>query len=210
MARATKAEALETRERILDAAEDVFFRDGVTRTSLMDIANEAGVTRGAIYWHFKNKGDVFHAMCERFRLPMEEMLDVAMDKNTTDPLEELGRSMSETLKEVALNPRWCRILDIIFNRCERTDPDDPVSERYSECRLEFQEKITRTLQNAKDKKQLATTFNISRGDRLFRATFSGIIDDWLFERANFDLASEAETMANVCINTLKTCPYLCD
>lgn len=210
MARATKAEALETRERILDAAEDVFFKNGVTRTSLMDIANAAGVTRGAIYWHFKNKGDVFHAMCDRCRLPMEEKLDNAMDKHVEDPLDELGKSISTTLKEIALNKRWCRILDIIFNRCERTDPEDPVVIRDRECRLEFREKISAILQNAKAKGQLPPTFNVQRGDRLFRATMSGILDDWLFEKNNFDLAKEADTLVKVCITTLKTCPYLCD
>lgn len=210
MARATKAEALETRERILDAAEDVFFRNGVTRTSLMDIANEAGVTRGAIYWHFKNKGDVFHAMCERCRLPMEEMLDVALEKNVEDPLEELGKSISETLKGIASNDQWRRILDIIFNRCERTDPDDPVVIRDRECRLEFREKIYKILQNAKAKGQLAPTFNVQRGGRMFRASISGILEDWLFDKNGFDLKKEADTLVKVCITTLKTCPYLCD
>jgi len=55
MARCTKEKALETRERILDAAEDVFDDNGVSNTSLADIATAAGVTRGAIYWHFTNK-----------------------------------------------------------------------------------------------------------------------------------------------------------
>ena len=70
MARRTKAEALETREQIIDAAERVFHKKGVSRSSLSDIAEEAGVTRGAIYWHFKNKHDIFVAMTERHRLPL--------------------------------------------------------------------------------------------------------------------------------------------
>ncbi|MDV7394715.1 TetR family transcriptional regulator, partial [Arthrospira platensis SPKY1] len=62
MVRKTKEEAWETRQRILDAAEQVFQRQGVSRTSLSHIAAEAGVTRGAIYWHFKNKVDLYDAM----------------------------------------------------------------------------------------------------------------------------------------------------
>ena len=45
MARRTKAEALETREQIIDAAERVFHKKGVSRSSLSDIAEEAGVTQ---------------------------------------------------------------------------------------------------------------------------------------------------------------------
>ena len=58
MVRRTKDEALETRNRILDAAERVFGESGVSRTSLEDVASAAGVTRGAIYWHFKDKSDL--------------------------------------------------------------------------------------------------------------------------------------------------------
>lgn len=37
------------------------------------MAKEAGVSRGAIYWHFENKIDLFQAMLERLRLPLEEL-----------------------------------------------------------------------------------------------------------------------------------------
>ena len=62
MVRRTKEEAQETRNRILDAAERVFVERGVGRSSLNEIATAAGVTRGAIYWHFQDKADVFNAM----------------------------------------------------------------------------------------------------------------------------------------------------
>ena len=54
MARKTKEEALETRNAILDATVRVFAAKGAANVSLADIAREAGVTRGAIYWHFAN------------------------------------------------------------------------------------------------------------------------------------------------------------
>ena len=73
MARRTKEEAEETRQSILDAAERLFHDQGVSRTSLADIASAAGVTRGAIYWHFENKVDLFQAMLERLHLPLEEL-----------------------------------------------------------------------------------------------------------------------------------------
>ena len=62
MAKKTRLEALETRNQILDTAERVFSQKGVSRTTLADIADAAGFTRGAIYGHFKNKADVFAAL----------------------------------------------------------------------------------------------------------------------------------------------------
>ena len=72
MARRTKSEAAITREQLLDAAERVFRERGVTRTSLAEVAAAAGVTRGAVYWHFRDKADLFDAMCERATLPLEQ------------------------------------------------------------------------------------------------------------------------------------------
>ncbi len=74
LARRTKEQAEQTREAILDAAEQVFFQRGVSRASLEEIGRVAGVTRGAVYWHFKDKLDLFLAIEERVRLPQEQML----------------------------------------------------------------------------------------------------------------------------------------
>ena len=59
----TKQQAGETRRQIIDAALTAFSEQGVSATSLVDIAKQAGVTRGAIYWHFKNKVDLFTEVC---------------------------------------------------------------------------------------------------------------------------------------------------
>ena len=75
MVRRTKQDAEITRNQLLDAAENVFNEKGVARTSLAEIASAAGVTRGAIYWHFKNKADLFHAMLERVKMPIDQMID---------------------------------------------------------------------------------------------------------------------------------------
>lgn len=55
MARKTKEDTQATREGILDAAEACFHEHGVARTTLEMIGARAGYTRGAVYWHFKNK-----------------------------------------------------------------------------------------------------------------------------------------------------------
>src|SRR6478735_7796316 len=73
MVRRTKQEAHETRNRILDAAEQVFHDRGVAHASLEDVAAAAKVTRGAIYWHFKDKAELFDAMMQRVVLPSEAM-----------------------------------------------------------------------------------------------------------------------------------------
>lgn len=87
MVRRTKEEAQETRSQILEAAEKAFYERGVARTTLADIATLAGVTRGAIYWHFSNKADLVQAMLDTLQEPLDEM---AKASESEDKARSLG------------------------------------------------------------------------------------------------------------------------
>lgn len=85
--RKTKTEALKTKEHLMLAALETFYRKGIARTSLNEIAQTAGVTRGALYWHFKNKEDLFDALFQRICDDIENC--IAQD--AADAEEVLGR-----------------------------------------------------------------------------------------------------------------------
>lgn len=71
--RRTKAETEQTRQALLGTAETLFWEQGVARTSVLDIAARAGLTRGAFYHHFKNKAAVFEALILRSRFEQEDV-----------------------------------------------------------------------------------------------------------------------------------------
>lgn len=54
----------DTRTKILEAAARVFARHGYAGASLELVAADAGMTKGAVYWHFSSKSDLFAALCE--------------------------------------------------------------------------------------------------------------------------------------------------
>ena len=121
MARKTKEESLVTRERLLDAAEAVFRERGVTRTSLAEVATAAGMTRGAVYWHFKDKADLFRAMCDRATMP----LDANFERAGETVRRPIPRSPAElsigALKSLAGDPRMQSVFEIIFHKSELVD-----------------------------------------------------------------------------------------
>src|ERR1700682_3915435 len=104
MARRTKEEAQGTRHRLLDAAEHVFHEKGVAHASLEEIAAAAEVTRGAIYWHFKDKAELFDAMMQRVVLPVEEMLAHSDCCAEADPLEFLRPGTPDVLLRTRRRP----------------------------------------------------------------------------------------------------------
>ena len=127
--RRTKAEANETRQQILLAAERVFYEKGVAHASMEDVARAAGVTRGAIYWHFQDKVDLFNAMMERVCLPCEEacMLDTQAD--AAQALREFARQPLERMME---DERTRRVFTIAIHRTEYSEEMRAAFERHLE------------------------------------------------------------------------------
>lgn len=208
MARSTKEEALETRNRVLDAAESVFHAQGVAQTSLAEVAAAANVTRGAIYWHFKNKSDLFEAMCERVRLPMESMVEAGADDGEPDPLGKLRDTCVFVLHEAVRNPHSRKVFDIIFHKCEFVDEADPIVIRQRECYLQGMANIERILRNAITRGQLPADLDIRLACVSLHAAVDGLLNNWLFAPDSFNLAGNAEKLIDACIDTLRYAPSL--
>ena len=109
MARRTKEEALQTRNTLLDAAELVFDVRGVAGASLQEVAETAGVTRGAVYWHFRDKVDLFNAMMDRAILPFERHWLAAGPHDAADPLQRLRELLFDILRQTAGDARLQRV-----------------------------------------------------------------------------------------------------
>ena len=67
-----KSDKEEREQRILDAAADLFVHYGYDKTTVSDIAREAGVSKGAIYLHFKSKDDLFEGLLIREMMTYHE------------------------------------------------------------------------------------------------------------------------------------------
>ena len=206
MARRTKAEALATRDRILDAAERVFSRRGASRPSLEDIAAAAGVTRGAIYWHFRNKADLFAAMLARVTLPMEEMVGRAGDDALTDPLGYVRRCMVTVLRKTTDDAQTRRVFEIVCHKCEYVDEMARVRDRYVEMRADCLGELERGVRNAIRRGLLPAGVNARSAAVGLHALVDGLISNWLLEPKYFPLAREAERMVDQYLAGLGTRP----
>jgi TetR/AcrR family acrAB operon transcriptional repressor len=174
----------------------------VTRTSLAEIAEAANVTRGAIYWHFKNKSDLFVAMCERVRFPMEAMVKASGNDHENDPLGQLRNNCVFILREAMLNEHSRKVLGIIFHKCEFVDAADPIQVRQQESFHTGTVNFERIMRNAVKKGQLPQNLDTRLAATMFHASLSGLLNNWLFSPTSFDLANNAEKFIDACIATI--------
>jgi TetR/AcrR family acrAB operon transcriptional repressor len=193
MARRTKLEAQETRNRILDTAERVFLKRGVSRTTLEDIAEAAGVTRGAIYWHFKNKADLFEAMMERVSLPMEDMAARA-DDDLEDPLDYVRGCALKVLEHVTADPQSRRVQEICHYKVEYVDEMEQLRARHIECRTNALTLVERGMRSASKKGLLAPWVNPRLAAIGLHAMVVGLIQSWVLDPKYLALSKSAESL----------------
>jgi len=121
MARKTKEEALATRAQIIDAARRVFHAEGVNRSTLDKVAKAANLTRGAVYWHFANKAELFLAVKRTYTSQFDQLQSLlAHGSNGTEqsPLNALAAYL-HALFSALLNDTAAReTFEIILLRCE--------------------------------------------------------------------------------------------
>ncbi|MDO5692717.1 MAG: TetR family transcriptional regulator [Pseudomonadota bacterium] len=187
MARRTKEEALATREALLNAAELMFEQRGVSRTSLANIAKAAGVTRGAVYWHFKDKVDLFNAMMERVTLPLESELAGVADA-PGDPIDALAMQLQRSVGQIANDTRTQRVLNIAIMMVEHVEDLWPVRERHEQAHRLNVQRVREVFERASALRHHALPASAQVLAEGFHAMVSGLIHNWLLGRA-FDLES---------------------
>jgi AcrR family transcriptional regulator len=185
--RRTKAEAAETRCSIIDAAEKLFFEKGVANSTLDEIATAAGVTRGAIYWHFESKSDLFLELYNAAQLPRVNMTDVDdLDGSERDPLLLIETMACDWLQMLARDRQRQRLLTILL-RTNLTDEFQPVKEELEKMDYEHTQHLQNILVKAERQGRLVETWTPKSASRAFKWLMKGICWDWLLFGQKFDL-----------------------
>ncbi len=189
--RRTKAEAEETRNSILSAAERVFFEKGVSTASLDDVAKAAGVTRGAIYWHFSNKTDLFLELYNTVNLPLEDMITREVERPAAEVLCYIEKSAGHWLDELAADEHRQRIFTILL-RCPYGDDLLPVLEKQQEVDDRHTVMLDNAFAKAKSEGFLNGNWTPQSATKALRWMMEGLCSDWLLFGRRFDLAAEGK------------------
>jgi TetR/AcrR family acrAB operon transcriptional repressor len=187
MARRTKEEAAATRDSILDAAEKLFVEQGVSRTTLQHIASAAGVTRGAIYWHFDDKGALFNAMMERAILPLEAEMQVLDQAESEDPLGDLRNYMLAVLRRTVEDPGARRVFEIATLKVEFVGEMDAVRQRRQQNMAGWMSRAEGRIRAAAEKGLIGGQVEPGNIALALWIMIDGLIRTWMFDPQGFDL-----------------------
>lgn len=202
MARKKKEDAQKTRQQLIEAAIVQFATRGVANTTLTDIADAAQVTRGAVYWHFSSKAEIFNAIWEQ-QQPLREIIrDRLSLSENDDPLLMLREQFITGLQYIAHEPRQWALLQILYHKCEFNS--DMISECEIRNRIGLSDQTLRiTLEKCRARNSLSPQVNIDLAVIVLHGFFSGIIKNWLMDSDSINLYQQAPALVDNIMATLQ-------
>lgn len=198
--RRTKEDAALTRENLLDAAVASFHAKGYIATTLDDIVRQAGITRGAIAWHFGSKAELLNALIrERYARVIRHMLAVQAQGGT--PLQVLRRILIYWIS--------CLEEDAEFRAIQEITLRTPLSPELADGMRERVEGIHRSIayfadliKQAIDAGEMRPEINPEVAATTALGMMNGISMIWLLDPSAFSLKDRAEEMVDMFLHGL--------
>jgi AcrR family transcriptional regulator len=203
MPRRTKEDAAKTHESLLIAARSVFSRKGYATTTLEEIAQEAGLTRGAIYWHFGSKAELYLALLDEYSGKGGEIIQAAAAQGGT-LVEILGRVFTRMLEAIETDLALREVMEISLFKTERTPDLVTALQQRRESTRSLVESIAAAMQQGIASGELRSDLDPLVMGRAFLAYQNGAIYLWLQDPAAFSLKASAASLADMYLNGIVT------
>lgn len=184
MARKTKEEAEKTRQQILDAALDVFYDQGFSGSTLVDIAQQIGLTKGAIYWHFKSKVTLFLGL----GVEMEEKMNTEIGDAFQEPsgLDEVIKSSVKVMSLIAKDRQFNKYYGLVYYRIEWQEELLPVMEFFMRQDAAFKEYLVRSMQKSQESGEISADIDAHSLAVNWIALFDGFLSRILMQKEDVD------------------------
>lgn len=202
--RRTKEDAEQTRQAILESAMDIFYEKGYSKTTFDEIAKRINLTKGAVYWYFRNKPDIVAALIndfvqkhikrlEEFRAGKEENLDILADM------------MLLAYHHMKKNPLEYKFIFFITCQMEWSEAILVKIRPLVEQTREVSRKImSDTLCKLKENKKIRADVDVESITEILQAMWMGMLENYLAKRMTLDFEQIVRQGFNLIFNSIKT------
>ncbi|MCR9104251.1 MAG: TetR family transcriptional regulator [Gammaproteobacteria bacterium] len=183
--RRTKEDAAKTRQSLVDAALKLFGQRGYSGTTLRLIADEAGCSRGPIYWHFANKEELFEEILAYSQVPLEQM--VATHQNSRDPEKAADAFSRQWLRLLIDDSYFRQSFEIFLNKTEFTEAVSNTLVRERALTASLIATFASWVRRYRRKNKLKGATSANTVALSMYAYLMGITQSWLFDSGITDL-----------------------
>lgn len=200
--RRTKEDAEMTRATLLKVALGVFSAQGYAATTLEDIARAAGVTRGAIYWHFGGKAELYNTLVREYTARGTAVVQEVVAQGGT-LLEILRRIFEQQLALVEDDAEVRALIELALFKTEQT-PELEAGRRFQlEAGQAMLAHLTEAIRHGIETGEIRSDLQPDDVARAFLALQNGVIQLWLLSSQSFSLKSSAVALADILMSGIQ-------
>lgn len=195
-------DALQTRRQILEAALDEFTQVGYERSTLQNIAQRAGLTRGAVYHHFTNKAELLAELMQNAADEMTALVvHVRQASSGLAAREHLRNIMIGTLRHLGENPRYEAILRLVVSETEGHPELDQVRAVVRNMNNQNYQQLVIFFQGCRERGELPAVLEPEMAAESLLCYQRGLHIRWLSLRS-FSLDQQLEALVEVLLDGL--------
>lgn len=178
MARRTKEDAQQTKTEILNSAMELFYEKGFARTTFDEIAKRINLTKGAVYWHFRNKTDLLAELMRRKFTEKEQK--TWPDRPEVCSISELREYYARSAEAIETDPGFCKFLFFIIFQMEWSElVTSQVRQKIREITDYPQNLLKERLTFIQKSGEISADINIDDLAILLSCTWRGITDAYV-------------------------------
>jgi len=201
--RRTKEEAAITREQLLKKALAVFSKKGYSATTLQDIAQEAGVTRGAIYHHFGGKAELYNTLIREYADRGNLIMQQAVSEGGT-LLNILRRVFVRQLQAIEENREMRALMELYLFKTGMVPELEEGRQQQIESGIGLIEMLAGIMSQGIEQGLLRSDVESKDMARAYLAFQNGLINLWLTAPEQFSLKTSAESFADIFMAGIRT------
>ena len=203
--RRTKEDAEQTRQAILESAMDIFYEKGYSKTTFDEIAKRINLTKGAVYWYFRNKPDIVAALINDFVQKHIKRLAEFRAGKEEENLDILADMMLLAYHHMKKNPLEYKFIFFITCQMEWSEAIlvkiRPLVEQTSEISRKL---MTDTLLKLKKNKKIKDDTDVEKITEILQAMWMGMLENYLAKRMTLDFEQIVRQGFNLIFNSIKT------
>ena len=194
----TKEEAAITRELLLKKALVVFSKKGYTAATLQDIGNEANVTRGAIYWHFGSKAELYNSLIREYSARGNLIVQKAASEGGT-LIEILRRVFVCQLEVIESDPEMRAIMELHLFKTGHVPELVDGRQQQIDSGLGLINMLAGIMEQGAKAGIIRSDVDAKELARAYLAFQNGLVQQWLISPDQYSLSACANSFADIII-----------
>lgn len=204
--RKNKIEAQKTRQHLLKAALDTFYLRGMTRSSLNEIAQNAGVTRGALYWHFKNKEDLFESLFQQMFTEISAQLAEDIERGSPDIWQSWEEATINIFVRLESDEVFRKFCNVLHTKCEYTEQNHSIVKIMRSYQDMWRRQLCQVLELSLAQKKLPENLDRRLAVTYMMSVIVGLIDIWMNMPEQFSVSQTAPRIIRSAMASLQSSP----